>query len=84
MDNNKLKKLSLKKVKISNLSPSEMQNVVGGVENIQILSIGHACSVDNSCSRLTRRGDLRCSECQSSDNGTCAAQLLLLPLELMN
>jgi hypothetical protein len=59
-----IKKQELKKLSMSKITVSNLNNITGGAE-IQILSIGEQCSIDNSCGRLSRRGDLRCSDCQN-------------------
>lgn len=46
------KKLSLNKVQISELNVAEQQALNGG-----FLSIGHECSVRNTCGRLIRSMD---------------------------
>lgn len=46
------KRLSLNKVQVSELNAAEQQALNGG-----FLSIGHECSVNNTCGRLVRNGD---------------------------
>lgn len=52
------KKLSLNKVQISELSHTEKKSLNGG-----FLSIGHECSVSNTCGRLIRRMDSDLQRC---------------------
>jgi len=66
MDNNKLKKLSLKKVTLVELDNNQMKNVKGGLEAVGFLSIGYECSSENSCRRISSNGPCNC--CPSSRN----------------
>ncbi|ENI5460066.1 hypothetical protein KU06112801_60012 [Flavobacterium psychrophilum] len=43
-----MKKLELKNLKVKQLTKNEQENTKGGL----FLSIGHACSVENNCSRV--------------------------------
>jgi natural product precursor len=63
---NKMKKLSLKKVTLVELDNSQMKNVKGGSEENGILSIGHECSAENSCKRVSSVETCYC--CYSSRN----------------
>ena len=70
-----IKKLSIRKVRVSNLTNNQIDAVKGGAVtttgggsilepgNPGILSIGAACSERNSCARMTNRGTTRCSNC---------------------
>ncbi len=72
-----IKKLSIRKVRVSNLTSNETDAVKGGAVTTTggggggtldpgtpgILSIGVACSERNSCARMTNRGTTRCSNC---------------------
>jgi natural product precursor len=61
---NKMKKLSLKKVTLVELDNNQMKNVKGG--GAGFLSIGHACSAENSCKRISSVETCYC--CPSSRN----------------
>lgn len=63
------KKLQLNKSKVASLNNNQMHAITGGGDDvlvdggdarIQILSIGHQCSLDHSCARLSNAGKCTC------------------------